>query len=326
MSSRYSSLYELWTQGIPVQSAKSVGKKAARFRIPESMTPKRPARRHGLIKLTPENLLALVVEVKDPTTNEGYQRKLKHKPVAEMMNAIDQGAFFPPPVCAWDDDEGWVVVDGQHRAMAHALAGKPLLCNMFINMETSQRRQVFRDQRQATRIDANHQTMNEDDPLSRLVQSVVTNKNPDLPYWCEMVRAGAISPNVMWKTMGLWLTKKDTNARGTYAAIRLNKEAVEEIEVLGSMLREALKSPVAYRHHWSAPRIRAVTKLAVQVWVQCETPRHREQALDRWNRVFPKFNWTDHQHLTRYQDILDMLIKKVWNKRLPANHQLYIKN
>lgn len=326
MSSNYFSLYELWKAGIPAKGTKSVRRKADRFRVPESITPKRAARRHGLVKLSPENLLALVVELKDRPTNEGYQRPLKHPQVALMMDAIAKGAIFPPPMCAWDDEEGWIVVDGQHRAMAHALSGKPLLCNMFIDMDSEQRRQVFRDQRKAVRVDANLQTLNAVDPLSLVVQSVVKNENTSLAYWSEMSRAGAITPNVMWQTMGMWLSKSDTNVRGTYENLTIDEEATEQLELLGSLLREALKSPVAYRQNWRAPRIRAVTKLAVAVWLQCETPRSKEKAMDRWTRLFPKLSWTEHQHLTRYQDILDMLITKVWNVRLAKTSSLYIKN
>ena len=329
MENSHMSLYELWMSGVPSNrwnpKLKGTRKKNTRYRFPEGFTPKRTPRRHGLIKLTPEQLASLVVEVKDPTTNEGYQRVLEHKQVAEMMAMIDKGALFPPPLLAFDADLGWVIVDGQHRALAHALSNEPLLCCLYLDMSVDQRRQLFRDQRKAKKVGANHQTLNEDSPLALLVQSVFTDPDTDLAYWSEIARCRAMGENLMFLTMGAWLTKKNTRQMRTYESITINKESLEQLEQLGSLLREALKSPAAYKTNWKAYRVRAVTRLALAIWSQCKTPEQQDAAAERWGRVFPKFDWNEHQHLTSQSTIVPMLIQQVWNKRLAHKSHLYIK-
>lgn len=325
MEKAYVSLYDLWLAGVPANHGKPAPKrkKAQKFRFPEGFTPKRTPRRHGLVKLTPEQLAGLVVEVKDFKTNDGYQRELKHKQVAEMMDMIDQGALFPPPLLAYDDDLGWVIVDGQHRAMAHTLANKPLLCCLYLDMEVDQRRQLFRDQRRAKKVNANHQTMNDDSPLARVVQSVFTDPDSDLEYWREIARCRAMGQNLMFSTMGMWLTKKTTD-RKTYESLTIDQESIEQLELLGSLLREVLKAPSVYKKNWKAARVRSVTRLAVLIWAQCQTPAQLDAAVERWARVFPKFDWKDHEHLTQQTAILPML-QQVWNHRCPHKSHLYIK-
>jgi len=323
---KYVSLYELWSAGIPSnrRNPKLTGKKTLKYRFPENFTPKRPPRRHGLVKLTPEQLAALIVEVKDPETNDGYQRELSHKQVANIMETIGQGVLVPPPLLALDEDLGWVIVDGQHRAMAYALAGKALLCCLYLDMGVNERRQVFRDQRKANKVSANLQTMNDDSPLALLVQSVFTDPDSDLEYWSEIARCKAMGQNLMFNVMGTWLTKRTTHQK-TYEALTINEESIEQLEQLGSLLRDALKSPAAYKSNWKAARVRAVTRLAVTIWAQCKTTAQEEAAAERWGRVFPKFDWKDHEHLTQQNVIVPMLIQQVWNKRLAHKSNLYIK-
>jgi hypothetical protein len=286
----------------------------------DDIRPKSFQHREGLQKLSPEQLLSIRVPVQKITGGHvtGYQRHLdsyKARRAAERIkNDPEYEKTIGTPEVSIDGNGQAFYTDGQHRAAGAVIARKPLVVRVTKRSET-QARQLFADQRYATKPSANVQIFNGTGPFEEYIQDAVTDPQHPWNRLISTAQKGG-SPSKMSAAGALSMLKIfvgrsahfGNTVGGGGVEDRFEEKAADQLAVLVSAFGTRQTNPLAYK----ASALRAIALTAKAVFRDREPHKDDEQ---RWVTHMTRFPFHAFASITSASE-LSLRMKLHWNKSL----------
>lgn len=295
--------------------------------VVDDIKPKPFKPREGLVELSPEQLLTIRVpeqKIHDGHV-EGYQRHLDSYKARRASERIANDAAYmktlgTPEVSLTDDM--LFFTDGQHRAAGAVIARVPLRV-LITKRSEAEARQLFTDQRYATKPPANVQIFNASGVFEEYIQDAVTD--PSHP-WNRLISTAQKSagPSKITAAGALGMLRifvgRSTH-QGNFAGTpdtqadfdaRFDKHAADQLATLLSAFGSKQTNPLAYK----ASSLRAIAIAAKAVFRDRDPDyRYLKEDEQRWITHMTRFPFHAFASLGSASE-LALRMKLHWNKNL----------